>query len=56
MLIVYNLYVLKEKCIKNEKKAQNITKIKSCMIRKEKQNEKKQKRCNRCGCKRERCA
>ena len=56
MLIVYNLYVLKEKCIKNEKKAQNITKIKSCMIRKEKQNEKKQKRCNRCGCKRERGA
>ena len=35
MLIVYNLYVLKEKCIKNEKKAQNITKIKSCMIGKE---------------------
>ena len=54
MLIVYNLCILKEKCIKNEKKAQNITKIKSCMIRKEKQNEKKQKRCNRCGCKRER--
>ena len=32
ILIVYNLYVLKEKCIKNKKKAQNITKIKSCMI------------------------
>lgn len=23
MLIVYNLYILKEKCIKNQKKAQN---------------------------------
>ena len=35
ILIVYNLYVLREKCIKNKKKAQNITKIKSCMIGKE---------------------
>ena len=35
ILIVYDLYVLKEKCIKNKKKAQDITKIKSCMIGKE---------------------
>ena len=53
MLIVYNLYVLKEKCIKNQKKAQNVTKAKSCIIREETQNEKKRKRCRRCGCKRE---
>ncbi len=32
MLIVYNLYVLKEKCIKNKKRAQNTTKIKSYLI------------------------
>lgn len=32
MLIVYNLYILKEKCIKNQKKAQNIIKGKSCII------------------------
>ena len=54
MLIVYNLYVLKEKCIKNDKRTQNITKIESCIILKEIQNEKKRKRRNRCGCKRER--
>ena len=54
MLIVYNLCVLKEKCIKNKEKAQNITKVESCIIREETQNEKKRKRRNRCGCKRER--
>ena len=32
MLIVYNLYVLEEKCIKNDKRTQNITKIESCII------------------------
>ena len=49
MLIVYNLRVHKEKCIKNKKKAKNITKVESCIIREEIQNEKKRKRCNRCG-------
>lgn len=41
ILLVYNLRVHEEECIKNKKKAQNITKIKGCIERKEKQNEKK---------------
>ena len=32
MLIVYNLHVHEEKCIKNDKRTQNITKIESCII------------------------
>ena len=32
MLIVYNLNVHEVKCIRNEKKAQNITKAESCII------------------------